>query len=281
MRRTFTVLVVLVSIWLVVGSGKVRALSYGNGVYTSLCGSGVGGQEYSCEADCDPLKGECRGVNSGVVRYECEGQLLQCSSGESGWSNWERLGRETACGKTVQLTVYNKRCRLDNGTWDGSCQLSGYMTWYSGDCYTVRTVTPVFSASPSAALQPSATISPTKVPIIVPTATQTPEPTVAVPITPTVTTVPIPTEPGTNECGGKCVRTSECKEGLACFMGYCRNPSCQSDVSCMCLAEASTESAAVADESPQTGTALYIVGALMMTLTILGWVLRSKSRELW
>jgi LPXTG-motif cell wall-anchored protein len=49
----------------------------------------------------------------------------------------------------------------------------------------------------------------------------------------------------------------------------------------MCLGEASTESAAVAEESPQTGTALYVVGALMMTLTILGWVLRGKSKELW
>jgi len=263
------------------GGDKIKALNYGNGFYTSLCGSGVGGQEYSCEADCDPQKGECRGVNSGVVRYECDGQLLQCSGKESGWSNWETLGRETVCGKTVQLTVYNKKCRQDNGNWDSGCQLSGYMTWYSGDCFTVRTVTPTFTASPSAGSRPIVTVTPTVIPTIAPSVIPTSALSSVVTVTPVSTTFPVPTEPGTKECGGKCIRAAECVNGLTCFMGYCRNSVCRSDVSCMCLGESSTESAAVADESPQTGTALYIVGALMMTLTILGWVLRSKSRELW
>jgi hypothetical protein len=44
---------------------------------------------------------------------------------------------------------------------------------------------------------------------------------------------PAPTaEP--NYCGGTCGSNTNCQSGLFCYQGYCRNPSCSTNVSCVC-----------------------------------------------
>ncbi len=65
--------------------------------------------------------------------------------------------------------------------------------------------------------------------------------------TPTPTLVPTPTvtpAPGTpNYCGGTCGSNSNCQANYICYQGFCRNPSCPSDVTCGCSTTAPTPTA--------------------------------------
>lgn len=57
-------------------------------------------------------------------------------------------------------------------------------------------------------------------------------------VDPTYTPTSAPGEP--NSCGGTCGSNSNCKQGLFCHQGYCRNPQCQSDSDCSCNAATTT-----------------------------------------
>lgn len=51
--------------------------------------------------------------------------------------------------------------------------------------------------------------------------------------TPTPVTSNTPGQP--NDCGGVCGSHSNCKAGLFCYSGYCRNPQCPSATNCSCV----------------------------------------------
>jgi len=51
-----------------------------------------------------------------------------------------------------------------------------------------------------------------------------------------------------NSCGGTCGSNNNCKEGLYCYSGFCRNPSCSDDTDCNC----STAAATVTPKSTQS-----------------------------
>lgn len=90
-----------------------------------------------------------------------------------------------------------------------------------------------------------------------------------------------PGEP--NSCGGTCGSNSNCKEGLYCYQGYCRNPSCPTDTDCECPSGGSSTSTpsptlrATSTASPteaalpQSGTNWpTVAGILVGILVILG-----------
>jgi len=70
--------------------------------------------------------------------------------------------------------------------------------------------------------------SPTVAPTVAPTSGTNPNPT--------ATLTPTPNSGGgsTNACGGTCGSHSNCNAGLFCYAGFCRNPSCQTQASCVC-----------------------------------------------
>jgi len=107
------------------GAGVVRAaLTLGNGYYTNLCDSGTNAIYYSCDKGCNPSAGTCTSSNSGAVKYVCAGNWNQCLESESLWSNFEQMN-DTGCGQTVQLSLFDKKCRRDDGPWENSCRLLG------------------------------------------------------------------------------------------------------------------------------------------------------------
>jgi len=109
------------------------AISYGSGYYINLCGSGTAASSHSCSQQCDINSGSCSASGNTVVRYQCDGKNVDCRQNESGFSSSQSLG-SPGCGKTVQIDVFDKTCRLSNGGWDESCVLRDYIVWYSGDC---------------------------------------------------------------------------------------------------------------------------------------------------
>jgi hypothetical protein len=157
------------------GSRVEAAISFGSGYYTNLCDSGTAANNYTCDPGCNPATGTCTSAQGGAVKYSCNGKLMQCMEAESAWGNAQTVGNP-GCGKTVQLSLFNRKCRQNDGTWDDACVLKGYMVWYSGDCDPSL---PKFTASPSATLKPTAshTVSPTGLPAATPKPTATPIPT--------------------------------------------------------------------------------------------------------
>lgn len=156
-----------------VGAGSAGAqISYQGGQYTNLCGGGEGGSYYNCDAQCDAMTGECRGTNNGVVKWVCDGKATQCNQQESSWANSQKIDASVGCGKTVQVSSYDRKCRKADGGWDNRCTLKGYMVWYSGDCNASQSqlaVQTVFTASPSGTLRITPTMRPTATPTIHPT----------------------------------------------------------------------------------------------------------------
>ncbi len=114
-------------------SQSSAALTYNNGVYTNICGTGTLATANSCNKGCDPATGTCSSSMAGVVKYVCDGRTDECKSNESSFSTTQSFAGAT-CGKTYQLDVFNKSCR-SGGNW--TCtegNLQDYMVWYSGDC---------------------------------------------------------------------------------------------------------------------------------------------------
>ena len=100
-------------------------------------------------------------------------------------------------------------------------------------CYSVRRA----NCGGNSSTPPKSTPTPTATPVITPTPTSTPTMTPTPTATPTATPTctPTPTPTGVpNYCGGTCGSNINCQSGLFCYQGYCRNPNCQSDVTCGC-----------------------------------------------
>jgi hypothetical protein len=119
------------------------AINYAGGTYTNLCGSGTAANSHSCNGGCNTSTGSCSSSGNNVVKFVCDGRRTECTSNESGFSTNHSVSG-VGCGKTVQIDVFNKTCRV-NGNWvcgnnDGS--LKDYIVWYSGDCSTTVQPTP-------------------------------------------------------------------------------------------------------------------------------------------
>jgi hypothetical protein len=276
----------------VFGVVSVRAaIQYGGGYYLNLCGSGTTADQYTCNSGCNSSTGLCTSNNNGVVRWVCSGKWNQCQERESAWSNSEALG-SPGCGKTVQISLFDKKCRQTDGRWNQDCNLLGYMVWYSGDCYLQPQITPSYSASPSAIPVVSITIKPTVTPIPSPTLkpTATPRPTATptlIPGVPTVTVVPTISPTPTvfigsdlDVCGRPCKKRADCPAGFSCFWGECRNPSCVEDRGCFCDGSSSTESA-VAKSNPETGMPIWLGGVFLISLFVVGGVMRRTAKKVW
>ena len=147
-------------------SPKAYALSYGSGVYTNICGTGTAATGNSCNRGCDTGNGSCSSGGQNVVKFTCDGRQTECRSNESTFSTSQSLAG-SACGKTVQIDVFNKNCRIGGWTCSDS-DVQDYMVWYSGDCQSNPTPTP----TPTPA-QPTPTSTPTSTPTPTPTPTPT------------------------------------------------------------------------------------------------------------
>ncbi len=130
------------------------SLTYGNGQYTNLCGTGFAATADTCNKGCSTSLGSCTSANPFVVKWTCDGRHNECRSHESAWTTSHSLSG-TACGKTVQIDVFDKNCRASGG-WD--CQdsnLKDYMVWYSGDCpIATPTTTPKPTKTPTPTITP-------------------------------------------------------------------------------------------------------------------------------
>ena len=261
--------------------GKVNAaLQYGTGYYVNLCGGGTTANTYSCNSGCNPSTGECKSDNEGVVKYICTGKWDQCLESESYWSNQNQV-TTLSCGKTVQLSLFDKKCRREDGSWDQSCKLLGYMVWYSGDCWNGGSTYPTPIKS---------TTSPTVRPSMTPTPSPTRIPTPTNPFTPTVSptsklgalisTAPSPTlaDGGVTirVCGQRCTEDKFCGAGFVCSSGVCRNAACTADKTCFCGAGAT----ASGQKSPQTGGEVLWIGIAGLVLGS-GIVFKSLSKRVW
>jgi PKD repeat protein len=109
------------------------AMSFGNGVYTNVCGTGLNASDHTCDQGCDPTKGTCQNSAATVVKFTCDGKQSECRSNETAFSTSQSFDG-TTCGKTVQIDVFSKNCRA-NGGWDcADRDIKDYLVWYSGDC---------------------------------------------------------------------------------------------------------------------------------------------------
>jgi len=75
-----------------------------------------------------------------------------------------------------------------------------------------------------------------------------------------------------NSCGGTCGSNSNCSNGLICYNGSCKNPSCTSDTDCVC-GTASTEAPSLPDSGSSWPSVfgmglgvLVILGSLLLAL---------------
>lgn len=248
------------------------AITFGSGYYTNLCDSGTTASFYNCDPGCNPTTGICQSSNQGVVKWVCTGKWNQCLESESQWTNYEQVDK-VSCGYTVQLSVFDKKCRREDGAWDNSCKLLGYMVWYSGDCYSGSNSGGNIAAStpfPS----PTAPVSTSKLTKIVATLVPTVKPTAK----PTITPTPIP---GAKICGLKCSKAIDCKAGFACVSGSCRNPACVSDKSCFCTGEAAATASAITKTTPDTGIEVWLGMGGMLALGWTGIKFRRLASKLW
>lgn len=264
-------------------------LSYGSGYYTNLCDSGTAASYYNCDPGCNPTLGSCQSANSGVVKWTCSGKWDQCLASETGWDGYEDFSG-VACGTTVQLSLFDKKCRREDGTFDNSCRLLGYMVWYSGDC------TPGFLKTPI----PTQFVTPTQKTqgVLVPTATVTPLPTLKPSPTVKITSTPVPTPLPTsvsklgsiikntatptksvigNICGKTCNNSNLCQAGFVCSSGICRNPACVDDKSCFC----GQVQGAVAAKSPATAESSWWGALILCGVGFLGLKMRKMAKKVW
>lgn len=123
------------------------AASYGNGTYTNICGTGTDASRNMCNQGCNINTGTCVSNGNNVVQYTCDGRVAECKNNEQSFRTSASVAN-TPCGKTVQIDVFTKTCRV-NGGW--SCtnnDLVDYFVWYSGDCPN-PTATPLPTAAPA------------------------------------------------------------------------------------------------------------------------------------
>lgn len=143
----FTVFIFPLTTW--------AGLSFGNGYYTNLCGSGTAASFYNCSGLCIPSTGSCRSdfdSNNNprswwVFKFICNGNGSECGGGGLTPFREEKYGAGVGainiasgvfCGQTSQVDVFSKDCRPGSGGWVcNSSDLKGYMVWYSGDCLPI------------------------------------------------------------------------------------------------------------------------------------------------
>lgn len=156
-------------------SQVIAAVTYGSGVYTNLCGTGMSATANTCQKGCNTGNGSCSAGGNQVVKFTCDGKLGECRSNESSFTTYQSVSG-TSCGKTVQIDVFSKQCRV-NGNWVcGDNDLQDYMVWYSGDCAVQQ---PTATPRPTSTPQPTSTPKPTATPkpTTTPRPTATPAPT--------------------------------------------------------------------------------------------------------
>jgi hypothetical protein len=73
---------------------------------------------------------------------------------------------------------------------------------------------------------------------------------------PTTSPSPAPGEP--NYCGGTCGSDYNCKSGLHCYQGYCRNPSCSWSSNCSCNDATNAPTARPTPQRRATATTTYV-----------------------
>jgi hypothetical protein len=251
------------------------AMTFGSGVYTNLCDSGTKATYYSCNLGCNSATGVCQSNNNGAVKYVCLGKWDQCLESESGWSSREEIGNP-GCGRTVQLSLFDKKCRNDDGSWDQTCNLLGYMVWYGGDCRS--NVQPIIL--PSATPTPVTTSKPLTNPTAKPTIKLIPTPTaISKFVFPTPT---VATSGGAISvvavCGRSCVMVSECQAGFSCVAGKCVNSACPSDASCFC---GSGSKLTTTNKLPDTGVDLRVAVLILVGVAGVGLVLRKTAKYVW
>jgi hypothetical protein len=259
--------------------------------YINLCGSGTAASFYDCPASCNINNRSCSGSGAVVVKYTCSGRNVDCRGNESGWASSQSVGNP-GCDKSVQIDVFDKKCRKSDGGWDPNCTLLGYIVWYSGACaYPTATLYPTATPRPTAT--PTPTLRPTITPTASPTPSGTPTPTPTLTPTPTVTPTPAPGEP--NACGGTCGSNANCQGGYFCYFpdpskpreGFCRNPSCPAKTDCLCqvLGVATTPTATpapVAKAMPKAGVGGSLATTLMWGgVGIVGWGIKKWAKALW
>jgi hypothetical protein len=277
--KKFSWIVLAAVIALGAGYGSVlAAVSFGEGYYTNLCGTGTRATKYTCDLGCEPTDGKCESQNNGAVKYVCSGNWEQCLENESGWGNLETLG-DPGCGKTIQLSLFDKKCRREDGSWDGSCRLLGYMVWYSGVCRDLLTPMPTAKS----VIIPTAVVKPVTSPTqnLTPTPTSVskfriPTPTVKPTNQPTITVVPTK---AVMVCNRKCAVDSDCGAGFTCEDRVCRNPSCPTDKSCFCGQVAGTNSGKLV--TPDTGWPVWFWAIIAAGVGYGGWRMSKWGRALW
>lgn len=164
------------------------SISFGDGYYTNLYGNTVIDGKILADQHvgtfCSPSQGTCSG--SALVRWVCDGLTTDCRNLPSEtWGTRQSVNNPNpGCSKTVQIDVFDKKCRVGDAGWDcaaDNSDLKDYMVWYSGSCATpTPTSTPVPSRAPTATPTgpiPTTTPTPTQVPTGVPTVTPTTTPT--------------------------------------------------------------------------------------------------------
>ncbi len=137
LRRSFTQAItacLLAAAFFFQASAPALAINYAGGTYTNLCGSGYSANSHSCNGGCNTGSGSCSAGGNFVVKFVCDGRQGECRSNESSFSTSQSVSG-VGCGKTVQIDVFNKTCRMSNGSWTcGDGDLKDYIVWYSGDC---------------------------------------------------------------------------------------------------------------------------------------------------
>lgn len=116
---------------------------FGSGEYINICGSGLNADGNGCGRGCNVGSGTCSASGPYVVKFTCDGKSSngQCLSNEETFATSASLN--ASCGKTVQIDVFNKKCRDSSGNWVcGNGDLQDYIVWYSGDCSSTSTPTP-------------------------------------------------------------------------------------------------------------------------------------------
>jgi uncharacterized protein YcfL len=168
--KVFLLSVLSIRLFLFGNTPSALAVTYSNGTYINLCGSGTAATTHSCNQGCNINTGSCSASGNVVVKYTCDGRVADCRQNESGFSSSHAIG-SVACGKTVQIDVFSKNCRT-NGQWTcGDQDLKDYIVWYSGDCQQSENKTSVvnrFLPSIRTAASPTPLPTPTPTPTAAP-----------------------------------------------------------------------------------------------------------------
>lgn len=134
LHQLITICILVFSVFFFFATPASARITYGSGEYTNLCGSGTAATYNSCGGHCNTNTGSCSYPNSSVVKFTCDGRQTECRDNESSFSTYQSVSN-TACGKTVQIDVFNKKCRDLQGNWVcNDADLQDYIVWYSGDC---------------------------------------------------------------------------------------------------------------------------------------------------